>query len=239
MNNHFSSLPELGQRCRESEIYFDSFLDSGEDGNGWGPAQLYPPNTEVYHQDTPANAVYMIERGLVKLTWVESGGSEVIVGLRRRHWLLGAPAVLLERSYAFTVTTLTPCDLRCISSYGFLQLVNMNAEFCRQLLRRLSEEIYCHGIKVAVFGCIPARDRLIKFLCELVLEQGQANPPPELKKPVRLQIPLKLKELAQLIAVTPEHLSRMLRELELQGIISRNKGWLILTDPAFFPPTRS
>jgi CRP-like cAMP-binding protein len=234
MNNQFSGLPESGQRRCESEIYFDSFITSGDNSNGWGPVQLYPPNTEVYHQDTPANAVYMIERGMVKLTWVEPEGHEVIVGLRRRHWLLGAPAVFLERSHAFTVTTLTPCSLRCISSRGFLQLVSINAEFCQQLLRRLSEEIYCHGMKVAVFGCIPARDRLTRFLCELVFEQGHANGPDETQKPMRLQIPLKLRELAQLIAITPEHLSRLLRELELQGIIRRDKGWLILTDPCKF-----
>jgi CRP-like cAMP-binding protein len=51
---------------------------------------------------------------------------------------------------------------------------------------------------------------------------------------MKLQIPLKLKELAQLIAITPEHLSRLLRELEQQGVISRNKGWLIMTDPCKF-----
>ena len=147
--------------------------DTLDDVYGWGPSQLYPPNTEIYHQDTPANAVYLIERGLVKLTWVEPDGHEVIVGLRRRHWLLGAPAVLLKRRFAFTVTTLTPCSLRCIPSKGFLHLMNADAEFCRQLLRRFSEEIYSHGMSVAVLGCMPARDRLKRFLCELVLEQGR------------------------------------------------------------------
>ena len=232
MGNQSSCFPESGQMCRESEVCFDSFLDREENIHGWGPAQLYPPNTEVYHQETPANAVYLIERGLVKLTWLEPDGHEVIVGLRRRHWLIGAPAVLLERRCAFTVTTLIPCCLRCISTKGFLHMVNMDAEFCRQLLRMLSEEIYSQGTKVAVLGCMPARDRLTRFLRELVLEQERSTEPAELQKPMRLQVPLKLKELAQLIAVTPEHLSRLLRELEQQGIIRRDKGWLILTNPS-------
>jgi CRP-like cAMP-binding protein len=220
------------RRCCESDIYFGSFIDSGDNLYGWGPAQLYPPNTEIYHQDSPANAVYLIERGVVKLTWVEPEGHEVIVGLRHRHWLLGAPAVLLERRFAFTVTTLIPCSLRCISSKGFLNLMNGDAEFCRQLLRRFSEEIYCHGMSVAVLGCMPARDRLTRFLCELVQEQWNANGQLEPQRPMRLQIPLKFKELAQLIAITSEHLSRLLRELEQQDIIRRDKGWLILTDPS-------
>lgn len=234
MGNQSSYFPESGQGCRDSDVYFDSFIDAEDNIDGWGPGQLYPPNTEIYHQDTPASAVYLIERGLVKLTWVEPDGHEVIVGLRRRHWLIGAPAVLLERHCAFTVTTLIPCSLRCISSKGFLRMVNGNAEFCRQLLRMFSEEIYSQGTKVAVLGCMPARDRLTRFLRELVLEQEHANGPAKPQKPMRLQVPLKLKELAQLIAITPEHLSRLMRELEQQGIISRDKGWLILTDPSKF-----
>ena len=231
MGSQSPCIPGSGNSCRESYAYFASFICENN-AHGWGPAQLYPPNTEIYRQGTPANAVYLIERGLVKLTCLEPNGTEVIVGLRRRHWLLGAPAVLLERNFAFSVTTLIPCCLRCISSNGFLQLMHADAEFSRQLLRMFSEEIYSHGTNVAVLGCMPARDRLTRFLRDLALEQGHANGPAELQKPMRLQIPLKLKELAQLIAITPEHLSRLLRELEQQDIIRRDKGWLILTDPS-------
>jgi CRP-like cAMP-binding protein len=81
---------------------------------------------------------------------------------------------------------------------------------------------------------MPARDRLDGFFRELVLEQEQAAGPTQRKKPMKLQIPLKLKELAQLIAITPEYLSRLLSESERQGTIKRDKGCLILTDPSRF-----
>lgn len=231
MDDYATYLQGAGQKLPESARYFASILDSGENQLGWGPPQIYPPNTVVYQQDTPATAVYLIERGLVKLTRMAPEGHEAIVGLRRRHWLLGAPAVFLETRFVFTVTTLVPCILRCISSKGFLQLVHTESEFYRQLLKMFSEEIYSNGMKVAELGCMPARDRLIKFLCELVLEQEQGTATTTSQMPMRLQIPLKFKELAQLIAISPEHLSRLLRELEQQGSITRNKGWLIITDP--------
>lgn len=230
--NHCSSGFQASRRTpRESNGYFTSLLDYEENPHGWGPPQLYPPNTEVYHQDTPADAVYLIEKGLVKLTWVEPDGHEVIVGLRRRHWLLGAQAVLLEQRLAFTVTTLIPCSLRSVSSWRFLELVNMDAEFNRQLLLIFSKEIYSHGMNAAVLGCIPARERLTRFLCEMALEQGNGSGVAQAHTPMKLRIPLKLKELAQLIAITPEHLSRLLKDLELQDILRRDNGWLILTDP--------
>jgi CRP-like cAMP-binding protein len=232
MNNHSPGLPESGQKRGESD--FASFPDTQDDIYGWGPSQLYPPNTEVFHQDAPANAVYLIERGLVKLSWVGPEGQEMILGLRRRPWLTGAPAALLESRFAFTVTTLTPCSLRCISVKGFLRMVHADAEFCRRLLRMLSEGILSQGMKVAALGCMPARERLEGFLRELILEQEPAIAPAGEHKPMKLQIPLKLKELAQLIAIAPEYLSRLLSELERQGVIRRDKGWLIMIDPSKF-----
>jgi len=234
MNTYSFGLQQSGQGRHEADANFASHWEIRDNIHGWGPAQLYPPNTEVFHQDTPANAVYLIERGLVKLTWVGPEGQELIQGLRRRHWLAGTPAVLLERPFAFTVTTLTPCSLRCISAARFLELVNADAEFCRQLLKMLSERVLDDGMRIAALGCMPAKDRLDQFFRELILEQEQATGPDLQKKPMRLQIPLKLKELAQLIAITPEYLSRLLSASEQQGTIRRDKGWLVLTDPAKF-----
>jgi CRP-like cAMP-binding protein len=234
MNTYAFGLQQSGQGRLDSDANFASHWETRDDIHGWGPAQLYPANTEVFHQDAPANAVYLIERGLVKLTWVGPEGQELIQGLRRRHWLAGTPAVLLERPFAFTVTTLTPCSLRCISATRFLELVNADAEFCRQLLRMLSERVLDDGMRIAALGCMPAKDRLDQFFRELILEQEQSTEPDLQKKPMRLHIPLKLKELAQLIAITPEYLSRLLSALEQEGTIRRDKGGLVLTDPVNF-----
>jgi CRP-like cAMP-binding protein len=40
---------------------------------------------------------------------------------------------------------------------------------------------------------------------------------------------LRLTDVAQLICVTPEHLSRVLTSLEQTGVIQRKNGWIIYT----------
>jgi CRP-like cAMP-binding protein len=47
---------------------------------------------------------------------------------------------------------------------------------------------------------------------------------------IQLQLPLKHWELAELIAVTPEHLSRLLKKMQLEGIVQRDKGWIRIPD---------
>ena len=224
-----SSTPFLSDT---NQLAPDAFLDSFfVESNctlfGWGPVLLYPSHTEIIRHDTPANAVYFIHRGLVKLTWMDQNGHEVIAGLRHQQWLIGAPSVLLGKTYSFTVTTLTDCALRCISAKNFIHLVKTHTEFSFQLTRILCQEIINHGNRLVILGCMSAKDRLKKLLYKFF---GDMHKPSELRNRIKIQLPLNHKELAQIVAVTPEHLSRLLKELETQGVIKREKDGLILLD---------
>lgn len=194
---------------------------------GWSPPREYPALTEIMQQDTPARAVYFIEYGLVKLSRMELSGHEVIAGLRRRNWIIGAPAVLLGKKYSFTATALADCKIRRISSDRFLSLIEADPEFSRHMLRMFSKEIFNYGKAFGSLGCLPAIDRLKRLLYEIMLE---INHPSASKEQVKLNFPLKHKELAQIIAVTPEHLSRLLKQLERDGIVKREKGLRVLKD---------
>ena len=213
-----------------AESLFESFLREPHGRTyGWGPPQNYPAHTEILKQGSPSSAVYFIEKGSVKLTWIDEEGHEVIAGLRHKHWIVGAPPVLLGRPYSFTVTTLTPSVLRCISAQDFLRLVETNREFSQHLIRLLSQAIFNHSRSLVIMGCTSAKERLKDLLCKFIPDKDQQAELHDLK----IHLPLKNKELAQILAVTPEHLSRLLKELEEEHFIRREKDGLILLNPRF------
>ncbi len=210
----------------KTDVSFESFFAKAAFGAyGWGTPREYPALTEIMLQDRPARAVYFIEYGLVKLSRMETSGREVIAGLRRRHWIIGAPAVLLGKKYSFTGTALVDCKIRQMSPERFLSLIETNREFSSHMLRMFSQEIYIYGKIFCNLGCLPAIDRLKRLLYEIMLE---INHPSVYTEQVELNFPLKHKELAQMIAVTPEHLSRLLKQLERDGIIKREKDLIVL-----------
>ncbi len=214
-----------------SDFLYESFLSEPHcSAYGWGPLQNYPAHTEIFKQDTPSNAVYFVEKGSVKLTWMDEEGHEVIAGIRHKHWIVGAPAVLLEKPYSFTVTTLTKCVLRCISSKDFLYLVKANEQFAQHLIRMLSQAIFNHATSLVIMGCTSARERLKGLLCKFIPD---VDPKREVEEQLKIHLPLKNKELAQILAVTPEHLSRLLKELEQEQFIKRDKNGLILLNPGY------
>jgi len=211
-----------------TDVTFESFFaEAAFSAFGWSPPREYPALTEIIQQDTPAREVYFVEYGLVKLSRMDPSGHEVIAGLRRRNWIIAAPAVLLGKKYSFTATTLVDCKIRHISSARFLNLIETNPDFSRHMLRMFSYEIFNYGKTFSNLATLPAIDRLKRLLYELVLEIKQ---PVGVKDKVKLIFPLKHKELAQMVAVTPEHLSRLLKQLARDGIIDREKDLIVLNN---------
>jgi CRP/FNR family transcriptional regulator, cyclic AMP receptor protein len=187
----------------------------------------YSPSIELFKQGSLAKEIYFIDSGIVKLVRHEQDGQEMIVGLRTSNWVLGAASVVLQKPFPTSAETLTRCCLRRMPTEVFLCRLKSDAEFSWHIHRIHSYEIYDEVTHLAQLGRRSARHRLEQLLWQL----ASALKPSEIQKEVRLQLPLKYWEVAELIAVTPQHLSRVLKQMQDDGIIRQFKGWLIISDP--------
>jgi CRP-like cAMP-binding protein len=114
--------------------------------------------------------------------------------------------------------------VRHIPAFAFRQLLKSDPATSWQVHEMLSHEVCEHAARLSELACWSSRRRLESALSALVpSERAHA-------KEVKLQTPLKHREIAEMIAVTPEQLSRLLKEMEEDGLLRREKGWLILRD---------
>jgi CRP-like cAMP-binding protein len=171
--------------------------------------------------------VYIIESGMIKLARSFPDGRELILALVRPQQLIGVISVILQRPYPVTATTITRCNLRCVPADDFRHLLKTNHDFSWQVLESQSRDILRQVEHLSELGCLSARHRLEHFLWEWASSAQQTESQAE----VRLQMPVKQWEMAQLLAVTSPYVSRMLDELEREGVLRREKGWLVVTNP--------
>lgn len=190
-------------------------------------SHIYPARVELFRQGSPAEEVYCLFRGLVKLVRLESDGNELIVDIGFPGSLLGSASATLQRLHPVTATTLTECCVKCIPADIFRQLLRTNAQLSWDLHKIHSEELLDQIIRVAQLGCGSARCRLERLLWRFL----SILQPDEWNREARLQLPLRYWEIAELIAATPQYLCSLLKELEQDGILLRRKGWLIFPDP--------
>lgn len=190
------------------------------------PAQAYAPGTKLFHQGTRAQDVYFISQGLVKLVRVEQGGREVIIDLRFPNWLLGAATLLLGKSHPASAVTLAECHLHRIPGGVFYELLKANAAFSLHLHRLHSYEVLNHISHVSQLSCLTAQQRLENLLWQLTSTLRQRESLDE----IQVQLPLKYWEVAQLLAITPEYLCRLLKKMHEEGLLRQDKGWIIVSD---------
>jgi len=226
-------IPEM-ENFNPNDFFCPFFKEREDDLAGCGPLQSYPSGTEIYREDAVAEVVYLIERGIIKLSRIDLNGKEIIVGLRSRYWLLAAPAVFLGMPYLYTATTVTPCHLRPITAKCFFHVLKTNEAVSREMYRLLSQEVISKLRKVEEVSCMSANERMRQFLRQLVAELS----PEKSQAHDHFQIPLKQYELAQIVGVSPEHLCRVVKDLEQEGVVIGTKGMLTIRDVSRqFPPS--
>ena len=220
---------QSGKQDTQADGFFSSFFADGKNNLYFrNPVQLYPAKAEIVKQDTPANAVYLIESGLVKLLRQTPDGNKVIIGFRHRDWLIGAPTVLLDKPYNFTVIAVIPTRLRGIPRKDFLDHIKKNEQFSWHIHQLLSQQIFDQMKKIEAISFLSAEDRLMRLLVDTVREMETAGS----GTPDNFTLPITNQELAQLLMITPEHLCRVLKGIEQKGLIKHDKGALVVTDPA-------
>jgi CRP-like cAMP-binding protein len=195
---------------------------------GLAPASVlgYPAKVKLFRQGDFAESAYFLKFGLVKLVCVDSKGREVIVGLRSSGRLLGAAAVVLNQPYPTAATTITHCQLARISADEIRQLLNTKVEFSRHLHQLHAQEVHDHLRNMVELASSSAEYRLSKLFAELA--SGTPSPPGG----IGTSIPFKQWEIAELLAITPEHTSRILRRMEQRGLVMRSGGHIFVPDLA-------
>ena len=192
----------------------------------FAPPQEYAAGRVLFQQGFMVQEIYLIDQGVVKLIRLAESGQEMIVGLRTPGCALGTASAIVRKPHSVTATTLSACRLRKIPLDVFLDLARNNQQFCWHLHQVHSREVYDQADQLVGIKYLSARQRLEQLLQQLILAMGID----ELQKPVMLPLLLKHWEIAQMIGITPEHLSRVLKQLQEEGIMRRDNGSIMIYD---------
>ena len=195
-----------------------------------GFSQSYPPAVSLFEQGSPVEAIGVIEEGLVKLLRWEHQDEAVTVGIRFSGRPLGAAAAILRAPHPVAAETLIPCRILSIPVNHFLQLVTTNGQVSSDLHYLHAQELFDCFANLGGLGALSTRDRLLRLIGEVVAAEHHSAT----AGPLRVALPLKYTELARAIVTTRQHLSRVLKQLEDENLIRREKGWLVIPDPNSF-----
>jgi len=162
-----------------------------------------PSGSTLVHQSKRCAHVTLLLDGLVKLVSVNGDGKQVTIGLRTSGWYAGAASVLMDTVSVYSVVAVTPCTVVHIPAQDFYLRLIQSARMMRHFISAISNEMIALSSAQVHMMLGTAEERLAQFMNE--------RQPNSSHWQVLDTLPLlKQGELAQLLAISPEHLSRLL-----------------------------
>ena len=168
------------------------------------------------------DALFVIQEGQVEVSLVHEDGRGVILSFLGSGEVFGELALLDGKPRSANVVASAPTILLMLRRADFLQLLAAMPQIAVSLLEELAERLRRTDQQVEGLALFNVASRLAKTLLRLALERGT-----ETAEGLALQDQLTHQQLANMTGSTRETVSRVLKQLEYQGYISR-RGQQIL-----------
>ena len=196
--------PSNGVNRSEDNKGIPAFCPTVQSGaehiEGIPPAVSVPAGVILAKQGEKPSHVRLIRSGMVKLVYIDPKGQEFILGLRSVGWWVASTQVLLDVPNLYTVETLTPGSFSTMTADNFSQQLLKNPRMTGHYLSSLCREVVIQAKMQIMLEASDAESRLKQLIDEYEQSIWKTLDPTAI---------LRQADVAKLISVTPEHLSRI------------------------------
>ena len=182
----------------------------------------------IFFPGDPAEKVYLIKKGVVRLSRLYESGKEITVAFLSENDFFGVSALLTnslsERFYH--AVAFTRVEIESIPATSVRNAIGDDASIGLTLLQLLSSRILQTETMIAILANREMLSKLIGFLLVLSTEFGVPR-----ETGVTINLRLSHQEIAEAIGSTRVTITRLLGELKSSGLLSIHKKKITIIDP--------
>lgn len=191
-------------------------------------AQLrrYEPDSVIFQEGEPGEALYILESGLVKLSKVDLDGHEKTLAILRSPEFFGEMALLTQLSHSATAIALNKVSVYVLFEDDFFKLMNSYSTFSLSLTSTLATRLKGMYDEAQILSYKDAQGRVAYVLLRLY-----HNGFIEFTDASLALIRLTHQDIASLAGTSRETVTRALKALEGEGVISTRPKEVVIKDP--------
>ena len=185
----------------------------------------YRKHEQICFPGQPADTVYLLKQGRVKISRVNEKGQEAILCLLEPGEIFGEVEALSRKPRETLVQALEPVLVCEISRDNFEHFLERCPDAAIRILKTVGGRLREVESKFSdlVFHSAPAR--LAKLLVQLGESMGERD-----QDTIRLNIRLTHQNLANLIGTSRETVSALLGQFQRQGLLNQDRRQICLVD---------
>lgn len=177
-----------------------------------GRARLVSPGTHLFDQADECDGLYLVESGLIGLRKLNEDGTTMLVNLARPGDFVGYGPLLADCDHLASAEVITPSRVVFIEMARVQRMLREMPGFLSLLLKQAARDLNALEDKYLQMATRQAHVRLAALLLSFK-ENAQAE-----RAECRFELPLMNKDIADLIGIRPETLSRAIGQLRSAGL---------------------
>jgi len=167
----------------------------------------FPKNTVVIHENDPADSLFIIESGKVKVYCSDKNGKEFIMNTQSEGDYFGELALLDDSSRSASVRTVEKSSFCIVHKDDFNRVLQDHPNMSRKLIQNLAARVRKLTADVKSLALQDVYGRVANVLTDLAEERGDGS----------LFIPEKLtqQDIADRVGASREMVARILKDLAI------------------------
>lgn len=186
----------------------------------------YKKGQLVFHQGDAADALYVVEQGLVKVFVTSEEGDEMVLVTIRPPDVFGELAIVDGGDRSASAETLEPTVLLSLTRGVFLEVLQENPTMTDHLLRSLGAVLRRLTEQAADLVFLDLHGRVAKLLLGLADDRGEKT-----DGEIALDLHLTQTDLASMVGGSRQSVNQILRSFERRGYLDLQGKKIVLKKP--------
>ena len=177
----------------------------------------------LFRMGDEARYFYLLEQGQVKLSLNSARGIEKVLAVIRPGEMFAEAVMFLEqRRYPANCSALQESVVLGIDMQQFRAYLDQSNELCMALLHDLSARLHRKIREIESLALQNATIRTIGYLCSQINDHHQGE--------VLIKLDTPKQTIASVLSITPETFSRVLNQLNREGLVELLEKEVLITD---------
>ena len=177
----------------------------------------------IFTKGNPANGLYALYEGKVKIHQQLPSGQEQIIELLKPSDVFGYKALLCEENYSFSATAIEDSLVCLIAKDAFNTIIERSHSFKKDVIFKLADQVSLVQKKLEM-NAKTARDRVLDALINLLLVYGIDQ------ESRAINVLFNRKDLANLAGLTLETTVRTLTALKNENVVELAGKQIVVKD---------
>jgi len=211
--------PSLVWYLKNTQLFEDLSADELEQLSRITPYKRFAAGEIIYHMEDPADALYFIRDGMVKISMYFPNGKEMILGLLGQYDIFGELLLLESERRPNQAEAVVDTTLIVMPEEDFQRLLAQYPKIAMKFIQVMSTRLWQAQQWQAEVGAFDAPGRLANLLLRLANDFGVTG-----DRGTVIDLNLTQQDLAKMIGATRETVSHCLARLLEYGAVRRRRA---------------